>query len=135
MTRQAIVKSPAARPRRNRINVRNRLTVANKEPGYMYRVVNDVEDRVEILKEIGYEIVNAGDVKVGEARVDVGSNVGSAASMSVGNGVRGVVMRIREDWYNEDQANKQADIEQTESAMKKQDGLIGEVQITRGNAS
>lgn len=127
-----IVKSPARRARRTTLGVRNRLTVRNKDADYVYRVVNDVEDRVELFKEMGYEIVPTDDVQIGDRRVDVGSNVGSAASVAVGQGIKGIIMRQRKEWYDEDQAAKQADIDRMEQTMGKQDGLYGNVKVGRG---
>lgn len=135
MNKAPIIRSPKTRPQRAKMNVRNRLTVANKDPDYVYRIVNDVEDRVEYMKSIGYEVCPAEDVKIGDARVDVGSTVGSAASISVGQGVRAVAMRIPKEWYDEDQANKQAEVDRTEQAMKQQDGLYGSVKVGRGDPS
>ena len=135
MMRETQLAKKSTRPKRTTLGMRNRLTVANKDPEYVYRVVNDVEDRVEILKGIGYEIVPAADIKVGDSRVDVGSHVGSASTIALGQGVRGVVMRIKKDWYDEDQATKQLEVDKVEQTMKQQDGLYGTVKVGRGDPS
>jgi hypothetical protein len=74
MTRQS--RAASARPRRSPLAYRNRLTVKNKEPGYRYRVVNDVDDRVQQMLELGYELVSE-DVEVGDKRVDTATSLGS----------------------------------------------------------
>jgi hypothetical protein len=116
MTKQSTVAS--ARPRRTPLNIRNRLTVRNQESGYRYRVVNDVEDRVAQLQEQGYEIVPQDKVQVGDKRVDNASSLGSSSQISVGMGTKAVVMRQREDFWQEDQRAKQARVDETEQTMK-----------------
>lgn len=118
MSRELSAKAPAARPQRASSTVRNRLTLKNTDPNFVYRVANDQGDRVEQLKELGYEIVDAGAVRVGDRRVDLGKSVGSAATLALGRGDSGVVMRIRKEWYDEDQTNKQAEVSRSEQTMK-----------------
>lgn len=118
MSRELSAKAPAARPQRASSTVRNRLTLKNTDPNFVYRVANDQGDRVEQLKELGYEVVDAGDVRVGDRRVDLGKSVGSAATLALGRGDSGVVMRIRKEWYDEDQKNKQVEVSRSEQTMK-----------------
>lgn len=120
MTRQATPQPVAsARPRRTPLSTRNRLDVKNKEPGYVYRIVNDVEDRISRLQEQGYEIVPADKTgMVGDKRVDNISAPGSSSYVSVGQGVKAVVMRQREEFYKEDQAIKQQHVDDSEQTMK-----------------
>jgi hypothetical protein len=96
--------------------------VRNQEPGYVYRVVNDLDGRVEELMDRGYEVVPQTKViRDGDRRVDDASALGSTSSISLGRGDRGVVMRIKEDWYKEDQAVKNLRADELEKTMK-QDG-------------
>ncbi len=135
MTRELTPKAPAARPKRTSTTVRNRLTVANKDPNFVYRVVNDRDDRVEILKEIGYEVCTRDEVAVGDKRVDLGKSIGSAATLALGGGDKGVVMKIPREWYEADQAAKQAQVNGSEQTMKdeaRKDGNYGKLDITRG---
>ncbi len=103
------------RVRRTPIGKRNKLTVENRDPNYQYRVVNDVEGRVQDLLDLDYEIVL--DAKVGDKRVDEISSLGSAKQISVGGGLKAVVMRKRKDWFNDDQAEKQKEIDDLEATM------------------
>lgn len=132
--KEQIAKAPSGRVRRSPLARKNVLTVSGKEPGFQYRVVNDTEDRVTELQEQGYEVVSASNVQVGDKRVSKASPEGSVMSMSVGGGKRGVVMRIREDFYAEDQKAKQDYVAETERATK-QDALssgdYGKVEISR----
>lgn len=133
MTRQnkeAIAKEPSGRVRRTALSRRNVLTVEGKEPGYVYRVVNDTEDRVLEFKERGYEVVAATGISVGDKRVDFPSPEGAVKRVSVGGGKHGVVMRQRDDFYEEDQQAKQAYIAETERATKEKalDGNYGKLE-------
>lgn len=117
-TKEAIAKSPSGRVRRTPVGVRNVLTVGGKDPAYEYRIVNDTGDRVEQFKSAGYEVVSAKDVTVGDRRVNAASAEGTAASVSVGGGTKAVVMRIKKEWYEEDQSRKQESVDQTEASTK-----------------
>lgn len=120
MTRQATPQEVAsARPRRTPLSARNRLDIKNKKPGLMYRIVNDVEDRVSRMQEQGYEIVSAEEAgMIGDKRVDNISAPGSSSYVSVGQGVKAVAMAIKREWYDEDQASKQRRVDDSEQTMK-----------------
>lgn len=107
------------RPQRTPINGRNILSVSGKDPAYVYRVVNNVGDRIEVFKEAGYELVPASDVKVGERRVDAASPEGSYAQVSVDSqGTKAFIMRIPREWYEEDQRTKQKQVDELERTIK-----------------
>lgn len=131
--KEAIAKSPSGRVRRTPVGVRNVLTVGGKEPGYEYRIVNDEGDRVEQFKAAGYEVVSASDVTVGDRRINKASAEGTVAQVSVGNGVKAVVMRINKEWYDEDQAAKIQQVADTEAATKSEalKGNYGDLNINR----
>ena len=104
--------------RRSSVNgTRNVLNITGKEPGFVYRVVNDVGDRVEQLKAIGYEIVEDSNVQVGDRRVANPTKEGSPVKVSVGGGVQGYVMRIRQEWFDEDKAKKDAHVDAIERGL------------------
>lgn len=128
MEKQLATKSPSGRVRRTPLMRRNRLSVKNQEAGYQYRIVNDVDDRIELLQEQGYEIVP--DAKVGDKRVNNPSALGSTNSVSVGQGTQAVVMRIKKDWYDEDQRIKQSRVDELEGTMKNS-ADYGKLEITR----
>lgn len=123
MAREQVAKVPSGRVKRTPIAVRNRLSVKIQDPNYQYRIVNvtDAEgnptNKLEARLEQGYEI-DPDNQKVGDSRVDVPSSLGSAKEISVGKGARAVVMRIPREYYEEDQAAKQAQIDELESTMK-----------------
>lgn len=100
------------RIRRKALSKSDRLSVKDQDPNYRYRVVNVDGNRVEEFIERGYEIVHT---KIGDGRVDAATPLGS--QFTVGPTLKAVVMRQRKDWYEEDQAIKQADIDEKENAM------------------
>lgn len=119
--------------RRKRVPVsgaRNILTVANKDPNYVYRWVLDIPGRMDIFKDAGYEVV-IDKPEVGDPTVDRHSQLGSAVTL-----VRGVstlvLMRIPREWYNEDQQAKQEEIDALEETMRHPEAAdYGSVQLTR----
>lgn len=117
MRRPVDSQSPSGRPKRTPIGARNKLTVAGKDPDYEYRIVNDAGDRIGQFMEAGWELVDASAVKVGDRRVDVASSEGSKAQISVGGGTKAFVMRIKKEWYQEDQAAKQEQVDRIEQSM------------------
>jgi len=121
-------------PRRVPINgVRNVLTVQGKDPAFEYRIVNDEGDRVAQFESQGYEIVSDQTIKVGDRRVANPTKEGAAVQVSVGNGVKAYVMRIKKEFYAEDQASKQARVNEQEAAMKKdarQNADYGKLEIS-----
>lgn len=133
VVKESISKSPSGRVKRTSNVVRNRLTVNGKEDGYVYRVVNDTEDRIQQFVELGYEIVKDKDVTVGDKRVDKATSEGSLKQLSVGGGQKAFVMRIPKDWYDEDQATKQAYVDSSEAATKEKalNGTYGKLEINR----
>ena len=117
----------SARPRRTPLSQRNRLDVKNKEPGYVYRIVNDVDDRVHLMQEQGYELCSKEHVgAIGDKRVDNTASIGSTAHFSVGQGTKAVVMRIKDEWFKEDQAVKQQQVDEMEASMNQEARKAGD---------
>lgn len=119
------------RPKRTPVGgPRNILTVANKDPNYVYRWVLDSQNRIEAFKEGGYEVVTK-DMEVGDSAVDKASQLGSAVTYVKGTSTL-VLMRIRREWYDEDQAAKQEEIDALEATMKAPESAdYGKVTIGR----
>lgn len=119
--------------RRSSINgTRNVLNISGKEPGFVYRVVNDVGDRIEQLKAIGYEIVEDNNVQVGDRRIANPTKEGSPVKVSVGGGIQGYVMRIKQEWYDEDKAKKDAHVDNIEKGLvrdAKEQTDYGKIQV------
>ena len=107
------------RPKRIPIGTRNVLTYP-PIPGYVTRVVNDVEDRIARFKEAGYEVVTREEIGLGDPACGVSGSVGSEVSKPVGAGRRGVLMKIKEEFYKEDQAAKQTHVDAGEDGLWRQ---------------
>lgn len=124
------------KPRRANVNgTRNVLTVSGKEPGYQYRVVNDVGDRIAQYEEMGYEVVLDSNVTVGDRRIANPTKEGSPVQTSVGNGMKAYVMRIRDEFYQEDRAAKDRHVDNLEKGMIKEarEGAdYGKVSVSAG---
>lgn len=133
MTKETIAKSPRGRTTRSPIGTRNVLTVKGKNPEYEYRIVNDTGDRIAMFEEAGYEFVPADEVQIGDKRVSKATPEGTNAQVAVGNGMKAYLMRIRKEWYHEDQTTKQAKIDELERTMKQKalDGNYGNFDISR----
>lgn len=109
------------RTRRTPINgQRNILSVDGKDPSYEYRIVNDTGDRVAQFEQQGYEIVSDRTVKVGDRRVANPTAEGTPVQVSVGGGQKAFLMRIKKEWYDEDQKTKQNQVNESEAAMKRE---------------
>ena len=114
---------------------RDVLSVQDTPEGYVDRIVNDVPGRIEKFKQAGYELVE--DAQLGTSHVDGNQASQGVVTKDVGKGVTAVVMRQRKEFYEEDQAKKQARIDELENSMRKKkvnpnestDGTYGEVKI------
>lgn len=133
MQKEAISKAPVGRVTRVPVSQRNVLTVKGKDPNYVYRVVNDQDDRIAQFLEGGYELVEKETTDVGDKRVSQGTAVGSKQHLSVGQGTKAYVMRIKKEFYDEDQAVKQGFVTKQEASVKEKalDGNYGKLDITR----
>jgi hypothetical protein len=121
------------RPKRVPLNRQQILTVPEsmKEPGYHYRFINDVGERILKAEQAGYEVVK-GKVPVGDSRVGNSEGIGSAVTKHVGNATKAVLMRIKEEWYKEDQAEKIANIKAHEeqiTTVNTNDGQYGNIKV------
>lgn len=135
MEKELKVNSSSERPRRVPVGQRSRISLRERDPNYHYRLVNaNLEsdpDRVQSLMDAGYEIVPRKTIgKTGDSRVDSASALGSASEVSVGQGTKAVWMRIPKEYYVEDQAAKQAEVDRTEQRAQKDGADYGKVTIT-----
>lgn len=113
---------------------RDILNVQDTPEGYVDRIVNDTEGRIERFKAAGYEFVP--DASLGTDHVDGNQSNQGVVSRDVGKGVTAYLMRQKVEYYEEDQAKKQEVVDETEEGMRKnvkpnesKDGTYGEVKI------
>jgi hypothetical protein len=131
--KEAIAKAPSGRVQRVPVGTRNVLTVKGKDPNYEYRIINDSGDRVQEFLDAGYELEKEDSVRVGDKRVNKASAEGTVSQISVGQGQKAVVVKIKKEWYLEDQALKQKRVDELENATKEKalNGTYGKLEITR----
>lgn len=111
---------------------RDILAVREQDPNYVYRWVNDVDNRVDRFKAGGYEVVTAPNVRVGDKQVDSGSQLGSAVTKAVGGKIMAILMRIPKEWFDEDQQAKMEEVDAKERAMRAESQAdYGTLKITR----
>lgn len=95
-----------------------------RDPAFVYRIINDSGTRVSDMLERGYEIVqDAGNNTLGGEEAGKAHSLGSQVRRVVNrsNGTEGVLMRIRKDYYAEDQADKQKIVEHSEKGLLPKD--------------
>lgn len=105
----------------------SRLTVANQDPAFVYRWVNDDgRGRLDRALAGGYEFAPSESQRVGSGAADGNSDVGSRVSRVVGTqeggaGMRAYLMRIKREWYLEDQRAKQAKVDEIDKSIRRGD--------------
>lgn len=106
---------------RKPLHQRGPLSIAgDKDPDFVYRFVNDTGSRLHNFQQAGYEVVDDDGLTVGDARVSDASSLGSAKRVISNDGTASVLMRIKKEWYDEDQAAKADLLAEQEAAMKKE---------------
>ena len=119
---------------------RDILTVEGKNPHYEYRWVLDRDEsgqRIYKFLNAGYEFAtkDVDRLQVGDHMVFKSGNVGSIYRTPAGGNQYLYLMRIRKDWYEEDQNKKQRDILETERTMiereKQDEGRYGDLKISQ----
>lgn len=105
----------------------------DKDPDFVYRFVNDSGSRIDQMKQAGYEIVEDDNLIVGDSRVSDSTQQGSAKRVISKDGTVQYLMRQKKEFYEEDQAAKQAHNDEIEQAMKKQasEGMYGSIKTSR----
>ena len=114
---------------------RDVMNVTDTPDGFTDRWVNDDPGRIDTFKNAGYELVES--ATVGSDHADGTHADAGVVSKDVGKGVTAYLMRQKVDFYNEDQAEKQRLVDETEDALRKKkvkphestDGMYGEVTI------
>lgn len=103
-----------------------------KDPNYEYRFVNDNGSRLHLFQQAGYEFVKDEDMIVGSSRVSDVNDLGSNKSVISNDGTTSYLMRIKKEFYDEDQAAKAEAISEQESAMKSQatQGMYGKLTVS-----
>lgn len=123
------------RPGRLKLGARDVLKYPAR-PGYFRKVFNDMDDNIQRRIEDGYAIVQDSDIQSGDRIAGRDSQMGTPASKNVGGGVKGVLMEIPMEWYEERQKAKQDKITADELAMRRNkadvEGSYGDLKIGTG---
>jgi hypothetical protein len=99
---------------------RNIINVSGISEDKQGRWVNDVDNRINEMKDRGYEFVPASEVDIGDRSVDSSEGVGEHATKNMGGGVTAYFMVQRKEWYEEDRAFKQNEVDRSEASLRNQ---------------
>lgn len=94
------------------------------EAGFVPRWVNDVDGRVEQALAGGYvyvepeEAKSVGQMALHEGNSDLNGRVSKIVSKGGGQPIRAYLMKIKKEFYDEDQAAKQARNDEIEDALR-----------------
>lgn len=105
----------------------------DKDPDFVYRFVNDNGSRIHNFQQAGYEIVEDNGLTVGDTRVSDASSLGSAKRVISNDGTNSILMRIKKEYYEEDQAAKADLLAEQEAAMKQEasQGMYGSIKLSK----
>ena len=112
------------------------LTVYGKNPDLAYRWVRSSDEegsRIFAFHQAGWDFVQAGEVKIGQSLVYKTENVGSIIRTPSKDGGYLYLMCIPKELYDEDQARKAAEIDETERqifAPETDEGQYGKTKQT-----
>ncbi len=96
---------------------------AANDPDHVYRWINDKPGRLQRAQAGGWEFVEDPSIQIGTGSDTRNSEQDSRVSQVVGkhdNGspMHAYLMRIKREWYEEDQAAKQSSIDEVEATIK-----------------
>lgn len=102
-----------------------------KDPNFQYRFVNDTGSRIDNYKEAGWELVTDENLNVGDKRTKDGTEMGSAKTVISDDGQVQYLMRISNEWYDEDQRAKRDFNAEQERAINPDasQGFVGKIDI------
>jgi len=120
-------KEVVKKERRQRIPIgvpRQKLSVSNEIPGYRLYWFNDYPGRIEAAEAAGYEFVTNQEVKINDFVTVGNADLGSKVKRLVGKNEDGsplyaYLMKIRLEWFEEDQRELQAQIDRTDSSIRR----------------
>ena len=104
-----------------------------RDPNYVERIVNEKPGRIDMFMNAGYEMVCVSEGRVvGDPHCGKGTKVGTPVRIHTGGDEYGYLMRIKKEWYEEDQEakkKKRMDIEQDLTQQTKEEGRYGEIKF------
>lgn len=122
----AVATDGASRKRRNGFNgTEAKISVNHTIPGYHLHVLTDGGSRIQVALDSGYEFVTPEEVggvseNVVSRNVDLGERIRYLVNpRAEGTEQYGYLMKIRQEWFEEDQANLQAKNSRIDAAIRK----------------
>jgi hypothetical protein len=125
---EAVAAAKPAKPTRRRRNAFNgtegKLTITGEIPGYHIHIMNDTPGRIATALDNGYEFVSPSEVSTKEGNVtNTNTDLGDKIRFRVGvddsgNGLYAYVMKIRQEWYDEDRQALQGRVDAVDQAIK-----------------
>ena len=105
-----------------------------KDPNYVERYVNNKPGRIDAFRNAGYEMVcvSKDNKVVGDPHCGKGTKVGTPVTLHAGDGELSYLMRIKREWYDEDQKKKQdkrLDIVKDLGDQPNKEGHYGKVEL------
>lgn len=89
-----------------------------QRPGFVRRIVNDVDDRIKRFEAAGWRVVQE-TKEGGDTRVGAASQLASPVLRPVGGGTNAVLMELPEELYKEDQLKKQKIVDLSEESINR----------------
>lgn len=120
----------------NLAGIRRRLLVDESKldrENFVYRFVNDTGDRVRNLEARDWDIVTDRDDDQ-----EIGAGVGRRAGAGDNGPMTAVLMRKYKDWYDDDYAKRQNQIDATEDGLRRGSvpgGQTDEAHVTKRSIS
>ena len=126
---EALTRNANERTTRERVrNVFNgtqaKLTVNNQIPGYHMHIFNDEPGRIQTAVDGGWEFVTPDEVggvkdSVTSGNTDLGDKVRFLVGTSEkGDGLYAYLLKIKQEWYDEDQAEIQKRNDRVDDAIR-----------------
>ena len=121
-------KKPVRRNRGAFNGTRGKLQVGKQIQGYHLYFFNDEPGRIQAALDAGWEFVSPDEVgyastNVTNRNVDLGDRVSVIGGKDDrGNGVPQVLLKIKQEWWEEDQADIQKRNDRTDAAIRKGKG-------------
>jgi hypothetical protein len=124
---------PAKRQRRP-VGAINRLEVLHRDPNRVYRLINDDPARLAQFEAAGYRVEQAAEHMPQARKGTKGSSTDNV--FHAGAGQKQLLVSIEKEFYDEDQAAKQAKVDAIEAQIKNKtadglQGFYGKVEISR----
>jgi len=103
-----------------------KLKVEGTIPGYHLHILNDDRNRLQEAQDNGYEFVTPSEIKgVSENVTSRNGDIGDSrvrflvGTQENGQPLHGYLMKIRQEWYDEDQADLQRKNDQIDESVRK----------------